>query len=71
MKIMEPGGHTLRPEAQMWLGILLALMFLYAVVTNILRPTKTIDGIDALFALAGVPLWSIVAWLGYRKARSR
>ena len=67
MKIMEPGGNTLTPQAQMWAGLVLALMFLCGGIGHVAKPMNNLDRLGAIFMLAGSPLWLIMAWRGYRR----
>jgi hypothetical protein len=67
MKIMEPGGHAMTPQAQLWAGVVLALMFLCGGIGYVAQPTNTLDWLGAIFMLAGASLWLIFAWLGYRR----
>ena len=67
MKIIDPNTHTMTPRTQMWLGSILALVFLFTGILTVTHPMTAGDRMAAYSAFSFILLMAWLAWRGYRR----
>ncbi len=71
MKIIDRNTLTMTFQAQMWAGLILALLPLFSGILIVTHPTGTSDGIQALSAFSYVPVIAWIGWRGYLTPRAQ